>query len=193
MNFEKLHKTIPYVTGGKSKVLEMKPHVNITLALPGRHAGDTVPAGGDYVVMVDDEEMNWTRHQFTNADIFVEIEKRYEANPTETTRFMRQYLKVVKGGYRPDNLPIIEDPENVVDARTMLCALQCLAVAEHRRYAKYESRFGGRYLPFRFSAGISEGLWTAADATSRAGRGRPGVEWLEKEFGVPELTKELMA
>ena len=196
MKFQKLHEMIPYVTGGKQKILTMHPYNAITLAMPGRHAGDTDPIGGDFVVMVDDDRKDWTRHQFTHTDLFLDLEDKVNGGPYlhhEPFRFMEQYLAVVRMGMDPekvdgdrfDNMP-------GVHPQTFLYAVQCLAVAEHRRYARYEPKFGGRYLPFRFGAGIVEGLWTAAIAAERQRRGRPGVEWLEKEFGTPDLTKELM-
>jgi hypothetical protein len=80
----------------------------------------------------------------------------------------------------------------LVSPLLFLQAVQCLAVAEHRRYARFEPQWGGRYLPFRFGAGIEEGLWTAAQAIDKQKKGRPGVEMLERQFGVPFMTKELM-
>lgn len=186
---------IPYVTGGKQKVLTMHPYNAITLAMPGRHAKDTDPVGGDFVVMVDDETMDWTSHQFTHTDLFMDLQVKYDGGPYlrhEPYRFMEQYQAIIRG-LDPDKIDVeIFDTLPGIHAKTFFSAVQCLAVAEHRRYAKYEAKFGGRYLPFRFGAGIVEGLWTATDAAERQRRGRPGVEWLEKDFGVPVLTKELM-
>lgn len=194
MRFTKLNEMIPYVTGGKPKVLTMHPYNAITLAMPGRHAKDTDPVGGDFVVMVDDDELDWTRHQFTHNDLFADIELKTKGKylRKEPFRFMEQYQAVIMGA----------DPEKVdyeifetlpgLHPKTFLYAVQCLAVAEHRRYARFENKFGGRYLPFRFSAGIVEGLWDAAAAIGMQRRGRPGVEILEKVNGTPELTKELM-
>lgn len=195
MKFNKLHEMIPYVAGGKQKILTMHPYNAITLAMPGRHGKDTTPVGGDFVVMVDDDDMNWTRHQFTHTDLFNDLQiKRDKAyaddNPFD---FMELYIKIVRDGSDPEKMDV-ESYEYLggLHPQTFLYAVQCLAVAEHRRYAKYEAKFGGRYLPFRFGAGIVEGLWTATDAAEKQRRGRPGVEWLEKDFGVPILTKELM-
>lgn len=188
---------IPYVVGGKQKILTMHPYNAITLAMPGRHAKDTDPIGGDFVVMVDDDNMDWTRHQFTHTDLFMDLQSKKEVIPETTSRLMEDYLCVVRDGVDPAKFDIdgvagkLDYPG--IHLRTFLYAVQCLAVAEHRRYARYEAQFGGRYLPFRFGAGIVEGLWTATDAAERQRRGRPGVEWLEKDYGVPILTKELMS
>lgn len=193
MKFDKLNDMIPYVMGGKQKVLTMHPYNAITLAMPGRHAKDTVPLGGDFVVMVDDDRMDWTRHQFTHSDLFADLYLKAQTDKDEAHFLMRRYLDVVANGDDPEKMSV-SDAHTMkgIHPDTFLRAVQCLAVAEHRRYAKFEARFGGRYLPFRFGAGIVEGLWDATDAAEKQRRGRPGVEWLERDHGVPQLTKELM-
>lgn len=197
MRFNKLHEMIPYAVGGKAKILTMHPYTAVTLAMPGRHAKDTDPVGGDFVVMVDDETLDWTSHQFTHTDLFMDLETKAQASHGEATFLMHDYLRIIQGG----DAVIGKWFDNVssrslipgLHPQTFLYAVQALAVAEHRRYAKFEPQWGGRYLPFRFGAGIVEGLWTATDAAERQRRGRPGVEWLEKDFGVPILTKDLMS
>jgi hypothetical protein len=193
MKFDKLNEMIPYVQGGKQKILRMSPYNAITLRMPGRHAGDTEKPGGDFVVCVDDEDMGWVEHQFTHTDIFLDLEAKAKVLPGITTQLMEHYLEVVLNGYDPEKVDT-EGLESLpgIHPQTFLYAVQCLAVAEHRRYARYEAKFGGRYLPFRFGAGIVEGLWSAGQAIEKQKRGRPGVEWLEKDYGVPILTKELM-
>jgi hypothetical protein len=193
MDFKQLHETIPYAKGGKEKVLTYSPYPNITLAMPGRHALDTVPIGGDFVVMVTDSIFDISDHQFTHTDLFKDVEARRLSEDPEDKVLMEAYLKVIQGA-DPASLPIAPQIANEIcmDRLTFIRAVQCLAVAEHRRYAKYENKFGGRYLPFRFAAGIDEGLWTAADAAGLQRKGRPGVEILEKQYGVPKLTQELM-
>ena len=194
MKFDKLHEMIPYAKGGKAKILTMQPYNAITLALPGRHALDTDPIGGDFVVMVDDETMDWTKHQFTHTDIFLDLERKTKSDPDTTAFLIRQYANIVSNGDDPDKISVGEE-YNYSDSlhpQTFFYAVQCLAVAEHRRYAKFEGQWGGRYLPFRFSAGIVEGLWDATACIGMQRRGRPGVEILEKLHGTPVLTKELM-
>lgn len=194
MRFEKLNEMLPYVNGGKNKILSYQPYNGITLRFPGRHAKDTTPIGGDYVVCVDDETLDWVSHQFTHEDIFNDLERKVKSDPDSTSFLIRQYANIVANGDDPEKISVGDDynyPDSL-HPQTLLYAVQALAVAEHRRYEKFENKFGGRYLPFRFSAGIVEELWTAADAIGRQRRGRPGVEWLEKEFGTPTLTKELM-
>lgn len=197
MKFDKLNDMIPYVKGGKQKILSMHPYNAITLRMPGRHAADTTPVGGDFVVCVDDEGMDWVEHQFTHIDLFQDLQLKTDSSsrPGLIDGYIQAYLEVIKGA-DPEKFAVSSDYERILPGLhplTFLYAVQCLAVAEHRRYAQHEAKFGGRYLPFRFGAGIVEGLWTATDAAAKQKRGRPGVEWLEKDFGTPILTKELMS
>lgn len=199
MKFTELHDTIPYAKGGKEKILRFSPYPNITLAMPGRHALDTVPVGGDFVVMVTDPIYPVVDHQFTHTDIFKDVQNRHdkavELGPSwivELDSFMKLYRDVVNGSEPWQDLNQTGWFEHCMHPTTFMNAVQCLAVAEHRRYAKYEAKFGGRFLPFRFAAGIAEGLWAAADASNLQRRGRPGVEILERTHGTPILTKELM-
>lgn len=196
MNFEELHALIPYAKGGKEKVLRFSPYPNITIAMPGRHAHQTDPVGGDFVVMVNDPIYPNSEHQFKHKDIFKDI----EAKAAESTRpglidgYMEDYLYVIKGG--DPEMSFTTDYDKAIltgiHPQTFLYAVQCLAVAEHRRYARYEKQFGGRYLPFRFAAGIAQGLWTTDEASELEKKGRPGVEQLERTKGRPKLTQELM-
>ncbi len=196
MDFEELNEHIPYAKYGKAKSLNMSPYLGVTLLMPGRHADES--KGGDFCVCVDDLKMNWKRHQFTHTDIFKDVEKKALANAvvnfgSTMGKFMNSYRLVVEGEDPRHHTHLEYDVLPGVDASTFLYATQCLAVAEHRRYSQHEAKFGGRYLPLRFAAGIAEGLWSAADAALRQKKGRPGVEWLEKDYGVPALTKELMS
>lgn len=178
MNFDTLHETIPYAKGGKEKSLSMHPFMGIKLMLPGRHALDTKPIGGDFVVCVTDIDLQWNEHQFTHGDLFNYIESR---DSIVAKVFMERYYEVVV-----ENQPVDENDDALV------CAVLCLAVAEHRRYSQYESKGGGRYLPLRFSAGVAEGLWSASDGAMLQKTGRPAVEMLERKNGTPALTKRLL-
>lgn len=197
MDFDALNAKIPYISEGKVKSIELVPYEGITLALPGRHSDQTTPKGGDFVVMVTDTTVGWNKHQFTHGDIFNDLERRPFSSSMRSTDLMWAYLRVVKYGMDPGvDIIVASDPSSgfggLVRPLLFLQAVQCLAVAEHRRYARYENQFGGRYLPFRFGAGIEEGLWTAGQAIEKQKKGRPGVEHLERLHGVPFLTKELM-
>lgn len=200
MRFNELHENIPYVTGGKQKLLTYRPYPSIELAMPGRHAQDTDPVGGDFVVRVTDSK--WLNHEFTHTDIFKDVELKATQGAYQnlmqkdakalTLQLMQSYFDVVVNNAAVESVGSIEfDYLSGIRASTFLQAVQCLAVAEHRRYARFENKFGGRFLPMRFAAGIAEGLWTAADAAGMQKKGRPGTEMLEKFNGTPELTKAL--
>lgn len=187
MKFEELNNTIPYAMGGKVKTLTMEPYPNVKLLLPGRHAKDTTPKGGDFCVVINDRVFR-EDHQFKHNDIFDDVEEK-RAALDDIDGFMRAYFDIVQGNADPVDIKSPKLPG--IDPATFLYAVQCLAVAEHRRYAVHELKYGGRYLPLRFAAGISEGLWSAEEASWLERKGRPGVEQLERERGVPQLTQEL--
>ncbi|QZE11756.1 hypothetical protein SEA_KARP_190 [Streptomyces phage Karp] len=195
MDFNQLRDMIPLATGEKLHVMEMKPYSNITLAMPGRHQNDTTPIGGDFVVMVDSESRGWVKHQFTHGDLWDDLESKMHNDYTAAVELMRDYAKVVRGA-DPETCGPWRKPEELVfwknnlDSMTFLYAVQCLAVAEHRRYWQHECQGGGRYLPARFSMGIIEGKWTAADAKAYQYRGRQGLENLIKEKGRPTPLKK---
>ena len=191
MKFDELHEHIPLARYGKPKSLTMEPYKGITLAMPGRHAEDTTPKGGDFVVMVTDAGMKWRKHQFKHDDIFYDVERRAAAGAADMDNYMEFYLNVIAIGTDPKNAPFTH-VQDCIDPQLFFYAIQCLAVAEHRRYHQYEDKFGGRFLPFRFAAGIAEGLWTADECVKVQKYGRPAVERLEKT-NVPLLTQRLMA
>lgn len=190
MKFSELHEHIPLARYGKAKSLTMEPYKGVTLAMPGRHAEDTTPKGGDFVVMVTDPSMKWKRHQFKHDDIFNDIEAKAEFDQSLTNVFMTNYLSVVATGADPKDAMVLDGLPGV-NSKILLEAIQCLAVAEHRRYHMHEPKFGGRFLPFRFAAGIAEGLWTAHDAIQKQRFGRSAVERLERQKGTPVLTQRL--
>lgn len=195
MKFDELNQMIPYAMGGQVHVLQMQPYKSITLAMPGRHQSDTFPMGGDFVVMVDDGSLGWDKHPFTHVDIFKDVEIKYNQDPDLAKRLVDAYGQVIHGR-NPDDFVHTFDSDEILAMigksmvpYTFLRATQALAVAEHRRYAKHESRGGGRFLPFRFALGISEGLWTAKDCARQQKRGRPGLDSLINEKGaLPPLT-----
>lgn len=193
MKFQELHDLIPYAKGGKEKILRMEPYPSIILGLPGRHADETSPKGGDFVVMVSDRNMGWRLHQFKHDDIFMDLEQKSTKSEDAARKLVRYYGAVVLGASPLEFDGSLEALITTgINPYNFLRATQCLAVAEHRRYAKFEQKFGGRYLPLRFAAGIVEQRWTAAEAISLQRKGRPGVEMLEKANGKPAVTRKLM-
>lgn len=189
MLFNKLNEMIPYVTGGKLKVLSMNPYTGIELRMPGRHGGDS--NGGDYVVLIDDDNVDYTAYAFSHIDLFKDLEGKTKEHFSKACVLLDSYRSVVLGA-DPNK---VEAPsfDTGINSLTFLYAVQALAVCEHRRYQRFEAQWGGRFLPLRFAAGIVEGLWTAADAAGKQKYGRPGVQQLEREHGTPLLTVELMS
>ena len=191
MKFEELNKTIPYVVGGQKHILSMEPYDGVTLRMPGRHEKDTEILGGDFVEITDDTT-SWESRQFTHQHIFDDFQDKADLDVERAEELMGIYAKVVFGD-DPEDYRIPTGPawDGTVNPERLMSALQCLAVAEHRRYARYEAKMGGRFLPARFTAGIVYGLWTADDAKMVVRKGRPGVEMLERLNGKPPTLQEL--
>ena len=190
MKFDVLNTLIPHALGEKLHVLTMSPYNGITLALPGRHQKDTEIPGGDFVVMVCDSTSGWVNHQFTHDDIFNDLATKAAQDAVDADALMNDYAAVVFGE-SPDDYDWDRGQwKDSLHPQIFLHAVQCLAVAEHRRYAKHEKRGGGRYLPARFASGIVEGLWTPEDAKAVQRKGRPGLDWLIKERGAPIPLKD---
>ena len=192
MKFEELNKTIPYVVGGQKHILSMEPYDGVTLRMPGRHEKDTEILGGDFVVEITDDTTSWESRQFTHQHIFDDFQDKADLDVERAEELMGIYAKVVFGD-DPEDYRIPTGPawDGTVNPERLMSALQCLAVAEHRRYARYEAKMGGRFLPARFTAGIVYGLWTADDAKMVVRKGRPGVEMLERLNGKPPTLQEL--
>lgn len=196
MNFDTLNELIPHAVGKKLHVLSMSPYNAVTLAMPGRHQTDTAIPGGDFVVMVDDTNTGWVRHQFTHDDLFADMELKFNtySRPGFAQSLMKAYAKVVLGA-DPESYVTNLDFQSLTKVGlhplTFLYATQCLAVAEHRRYGQHEKKGGGRFLPARFASGIVEGLWTAADCKAVQRRGRMGLDLLIATHGKPTTLKEL--
>jgi hypothetical protein len=194
LKFDTLHEMIPYATGGKNHVMTMTPYNGVVLSMPGRHQKDTSPEGGDFVVMVSDFNLGWVNHQFTHDDLFLDIAKKNEQDHELTRIFLRDYVKVVFGDdpakldwHRPGD----GNWDETLHPQTFLYSVQCLAIAEHRRYHQHEAKGGGRFLPVRFVSGIVEGLWTAEDCKRTQRRGRLGLDHLISVHGKPTPLKEL--
>lgn len=186
MNFNDLNERIPHVLGKHHHVVEMRPYENITLAMPGRHQQDTATPGGDFVVMVDEPTKRWKKHQFTHVDIFNDVEQKVKFDQNSADVFFAAYAAVVLGADPNDYKDSIFGLALMgvgIEALNFLHAGQCLAIAEHRRYARFEKKGGGRFLPLRFAQGIVEGKWTAADCKEWQRKGRPGLEALIRMNG----------
>lgn len=187
MNFKELNDKIPYVIGKQEYVVTMRPYPGIQLAFPGRHQQDTDPKGGDFVVRVTCKEIGWSNHPFTHQDIFDDLQEKCMSNRTEADKLMTAYTKVVYGDDPNNHIFDISLWKGTLDPNMFLKATQCLAIAEHRRYHRFEKgQLGGRFLPARFASGIVEGLWTAHDASAWQRKGRPGLDMMIKMYGRPQ-------
>lgn len=196
MIFDELNNRIPYVTGGIKHILSTSPYDGVILRMPGRHENDTEKPGGDFVVEITDDITNWGAKQFTHQDIFDDFQDKTDADADAAKKLMQFYAAIVLHGADPDDYYkhvgiAVEAWKGTVSVSTLVAALQCLAVAEHRRYARYEAKMGGRFLPARFAAGIVYGQWTSDDAKLVVRKGRPGVEMLERLHGKPPSLQEL--
>ena len=187
--FDELQDEIPFVRFGGKHALSATLYPGVKILMPGKHAEETTPKGGDAVVCVSDYGLSWKEHPFTHADIFYDVESKYRASPEQTAELMRHYKGVVLG----ERLQMVDLFLPGINPNVFLSAVQVLSVIEHRRYAIHESRFGGRFLPLRFTFGIAEGLWSAQQCARLQKYGRPAVEGLERDFGLPTLTKELIS
>lgn len=195
MKFSEVDDLIPAATGPLyTTTLQVYP--NVSAVFPGRHQDQTDPEGLDFRVDTTSQAKGWVNHPFTHTDLFVDLQEKADADKPLTQTLVLAYAMVVRSGLDPrvaqntvmgdlDTLPGLEP-------HIFLQTVQCLAVAEHRRYPQFASKFGGKFLPLRFSAGIAAGHWQAIDAANMQRRGRPGVEILEKKYGRTPLFKELM-
>ena len=186
---QELNKAIPYVTGKVLHVGGAEVYPGVKILMPGKHQYKTEPPGGDAVVLVTDKSVGWSDRKFRHTDFFDDIEEKTMFDAIETNRLMKDYLLILQNQpYDPDyyELPGVQ-------GHIALAAWQVVGIMEHRRYRQYEKQFGGMYLFPRFCWGIAEGLWNAEEASWLEKKGRPGVEQLERERGVPILTKELFS
>jgi hypothetical protein len=192
VNFDEVHKLVPYETQGRLHSNSLNVYTDVRVKYPGRHALDTDPIGGDYVVEALCDVAEWDWKQFTHTDIFKDVQLKTDANSEWMQSVgIKQLADVVSGSEIPHPLDV---PENLPGVRwsVLLRASQCLAVAEHRRYHRYEAGGGGRFLPLRFAVGIVYGHWNESDASRVQRRGIHGYRELTKEFGSPPTVKALL-
>lgn len=192
MNFDALHALIPYETEGEKHSKTMLVYPDVRVKYPGKHALETAPVGGDFLVEVNCADAQWDWKRFTHSDIFEDVQKKCDSNAhIMQTRVATEIANVVLGESIPDTLNFNTLRLPGLKYRTLLQANQALAVAEHRRYHKYEQGGGGRFLPLRFSVGIIFGHWNASDASRVQRRGIHGYRELTKEFGSPPTVRAL--
>lgn len=183
-----LNQDIPFVLGEQLHVVGTEVYPGVNIMMPGKHQKETSPIGGDAVITITDLSMGWTEHKFSHTEFFQDIELKTQYSQEQTMDMMYQYLEILKMG----RLIIGEYSLPGIQPHLCLYSWQVLAVIEHRRYKQFEKQWGGMFLFPRFAFGIAEGIWTAADASNLQRKGRPGVEILEKQNGLPKVTKKLM-
>ncbi len=197
MDFSDLNEAIPYVIEGKlhsvRTLIAKTDDWLVQARSPGKYAEKT--NGGDYVIIVHEPKAGWKWHKFTHVDLFNDIQEKVKWN----TNFMQEQFapalaNVVYGKESPRAQGFFYDFRNVpgISVQPLLYASQALALAEHRRYAKYEAAGGGRFLPARYALGIIFGKWSALDAANFALQGSVGIKILESKYGKPPILKDLI-
>lgn len=192
MRFDELHAFLPYVTEGDKHSEVYDVYDNVRCKFPGKHAMDTDPVGGDFVVEVNCSNAGWSWKQFTHIDIFKDIEEKTKRRPRSMQTWFAPALSSVVMGEEIPEVSVGASLYPGVKMKTLLQASQALAVAEHRRYHRFEKNGGGRFLPVRFANGIIFGHWTAEQAAKVQRRGSHGLRELTKEFGNPPTIKRLI-
>lgn len=183
--FDELNNLIPFAPKGEK-------HSTVTVCYPGvvvKGPGKYGPS--DFVVEVTDDAIGWKDKQFTHVDLFNDIQVKTNTDSDfMQDKFAEQLAGTIMGNYDPDSdfnpcADVTLVPHLGLRYSTLLQCSQALAVAEHRRYARYEANGGGRFLPARFAIGIIYKYWTAEDAAAVQKSGMPGLKMLLKAKGHP--------
>jgi hypothetical protein len=205
MDWNELDRTVPWIVPVPSGALHTRSLVIyeaktslVRVALPGRHHADTYMPGGDFVVQVDSaggttlSGASWEGRQFSHVDLFEDFERKAEFDAAYMqSRFAPALVQVVAEGEDPVRIAQQLDNSALpgLEVVTSLVASQCLALAEHRRYRRYEPR-GGRCLPARFALGIIFRTWRASSAAGVQRKGAQGLQRLRREAGRDEPSFE---
>lgn len=194
MLFDELHAMVPYEHEGPVHANSLQVYPDVRVKFPGKHALDTDPVGGDFLVEVNCANAQWVWKQFTHGDIFKDIEDKTMFDPSfMAERGIVEVAHVVKGNKGiGSGIPWHAVKLPGLRYKTLLQASQALAVAEHRRYHRYEKNGGGRFLPLRFAIGIVYGFWTADEAIAVQRRGVHGLRELQKEHGNPPTVHAIL-
>lgn len=196
--FEQLNDELPYVESGDKHSVVVEPYEDVRCKFPGKYASKT--AGGDFVV---ETYTNGKWIPLRHKDYFKDIERKSEFDQAWVVEdLIPWYLAAISDDTTSASMPTglygeyEAWPEGMNWAEPMgyqtdviVRTLQLIAVAEHRRYAKYEPE-GGRFLLPRFLIGIACGCWTADEANYYLKVGKPGLDKLRSERGYREPTFE---
>ena len=198
MRLTELENRIPYrVVSDTLSIhsVSCQPYPGIRLDLPGKYWDKTRPLGGDFLVRVTAHEVNWNAHSFRHVELFADIERRRQSDQktgaSRALELLDAYFHVVNGE-DPDSFHHLEQVPNTLAPLTFLRAVQCLALAEHRRYGLLSSRGGGKWLPWRFTHGIAHGHWTANQVAQVEKNGITGLVNIEGDRGMPEELRRLL-
>lgn len=196
--FQELNDELPYVESGDKHSIVVEPYEDVRCKFPGKYASKT--AGGDFVV---ETYTNGKWIPLRHKDYFRDIERKSDIDQSWTVGdLIPWYLEAISDTPSKLDIPetLVSEPEawpddlnwtNELGYQTpvIVRTLQLIAVAEHRRYAKYEPE-GGRFLLPRFLIGIACGCWTADEANYYLKVGKPGLDKLRSERGYREPTFE---
>lgn len=174
-------------------------HGRVTVRKGKKTKKETEPPGGDFIVSVTSDTAttpagkSMATHRFDQSTLLRDFERKTDASAAfMRDAFAKALVRVVAEGENPATLvQELSPPLNVpgIDVETLLVASQCLALSEHRKYARNEP-LGGRCLPTRFALGVIFGLWSAFDATERIWLGAHRLADLRKKSGSSEPTFE---
>lgn len=138
----------------------------------------------DFLVRVTSQQVHWHRRPFRHTELFEDVQRRYDHDPAAAQALVQAYFQVVQG-QDPDHFSPLASAPDCLPPTVFLQAVQCLALAEERRYSDFSRRGGGRWLPWRFGHGIAHGHFTAAQAEAVEKSGLQGIGKLEGERGMP--------
>ena len=202
MDWDELGRHIPWISGAGRRLYEEKTPVYdgegwmVAVSQPGKEWNRTTPPGGDFAIRihapadVSPTGRSWEARTFTHIDLFLDVEAKTRFDSGFARETVGRGLAAIVRGEDPMGLTLRRPgaPPGL-PIRALLCASQCLALCEHRRYKKFEP-LGGRYLPARFALGIVFDLWTAGQAADVVWDGRRGLERLRAAVGRSEPALE---
>ena len=218
VQWDQLDKKVRYLIvlrgqGVRTDVLNRAGPLKVWLEQPGKHFKTHPMPGGDFKVWLQSARTGNKKRGVTFTDLFEDAAaKREWADATgEDARAVLRAIhhamwRIVLDGADPKEAEVelrrfvgrtatrLIGQAPGYELPLLLTALQCLALAEYRRYQAHETEGGGRYLMPRAISGVLYGNWTPDEArpvtktTDRvSGRlgGRPALEELEARYGRP--------
>lgn len=195
-SWTELDKLVPWLSGPDlhSVALPLYQASDGTWAVevrqPGKHQDETYEPGGDFVVVVFSRSAGWEKGKMVqHQQVFKDVEekcRRDEHRDFMEARFLPVlYWAMGYGDAYPPHSLKSEAPADLpgLEIDALLASSQALALAEYRRFRKYEARGGGRQLPARLIAGIIERRWNALECAAARGNGLRHLNLLHAERG----------